>query len=126
MSCLCGNPEKGFDCVCDHIRKFEGDGIFVCPQHGVYSAGESICERCEVAEEYEDFDDLDEYDDFYFDDDDITEEDIMIEQDDDDDRIELYDNEIGSADIEENDPYESDSYVDGDGDIIPEDDPDDY
>lgn len=46
--CKCGNPDYGFDCVCDHVRKHPGDIEFSCEFCGLYNASEPRCNKCEA------------------------------------------------------------------------------
>lgn len=46
--CDCGNPEYGFDCVCDHVRNNPGNIDYSCEFHGLYLASKPICNRCEA------------------------------------------------------------------------------
>lgn len=45
--CTCGNPEYGFDCVCDFVEKHLGDKLFSCEWCGIYEASEPRCNECE-------------------------------------------------------------------------------
>lgn len=45
--CTCGNPEYGFDCVCDHVHKNPGDIEYSCEFCGIYSASKPRCNKCE-------------------------------------------------------------------------------
>ena len=45
--CTCGNPEHGFDCVCDHVKKNPGNRSFACEMCGIYNAGKPRCNLCE-------------------------------------------------------------------------------
>lgn len=47
FSCKCGNPEYGFDCVCDHVRNNPGDIEFSCEFCGIFSASKPRCNKCE-------------------------------------------------------------------------------
>ena len=45
--CTCGNPEFGFDCVCDHVENNPGNIDFSCEFHGLYTASIPRCNKCE-------------------------------------------------------------------------------
>lgn len=45
-SCHCGNPEMGFDCVCDFVARYPGDKKFCCEYCGIYEAAVPRCNRC--------------------------------------------------------------------------------
>jgi hypothetical protein len=47
MKCKCGNPEMGFDCVCDWVKKHPGEREFSCEICGLYDASEPRCNKCE-------------------------------------------------------------------------------
>lgn len=44
--CTCGNERYGFDCVCDHLKKYPGDIEFICPNCGIYSSEKQKCDEC--------------------------------------------------------------------------------
>ena len=46
-TCDCGNPEHGFDCVCDWVRIHPGDTDYACEFCGIYTAEIPRCNRCE-------------------------------------------------------------------------------
>jgi len=45
--CTCGNPEFGFNCVCEWVEKNPGGTEFVCEWCGIYRASKARCNRCE-------------------------------------------------------------------------------
>jgi len=45
--CTCGNPEFGFDCVCNWVKSHPGDKEFICDFCGFYHASEPMCNKCE-------------------------------------------------------------------------------
>jgi len=47
MECTCGNPEFGFNCACEHMRKSPGNRQFSCEFCGFYAASKGQCSRCE-------------------------------------------------------------------------------
>lgn len=49
-TCNCGNPQFGFDCVCEWVEKYPGDREFTCEFCGLYTAGEARCNKCEENE----------------------------------------------------------------------------
>jgi hypothetical protein len=49
--CNCGNPEVGFDCVCDFVRKHPGENEFSCEHCGIYKAARPRCVMCENNQE---------------------------------------------------------------------------
>ena len=46
--CTCGNPEFGFNCVCDWMKKHPGNKEYSCEWCGIYTASEPRCNKCEV------------------------------------------------------------------------------
>ena len=46
-TCNCGNPDFGFDCVCDHVKNYPGDMEFSCEYCGLYTASNPRCSKCE-------------------------------------------------------------------------------
>lgn len=48
--CICGNPEMGFDCVCQHVEENPGNLSFSCEFCGLYNASSPRCTKCEVDE----------------------------------------------------------------------------
>ena len=46
--CMCGNPEYGFDCVCDHVKNNTGDIDYSCEFCGLYTASKPRCNKCEA------------------------------------------------------------------------------
>lgn len=46
--CNCGNPEYGFNCVCDHIKNNPGTTEYSCEFCGLYSANKPNCNKCET------------------------------------------------------------------------------
>lgn len=48
--CECGNPEMGFDCVCEHVKKNPGNKNYCCEFCGIYTASKSRCNKCEESE----------------------------------------------------------------------------
>jgi hypothetical protein len=46
--CVCGNPDYGFNCVCDHVKNNPGDVLFTCEFCGIYHAARPVCNRCEA------------------------------------------------------------------------------
>ena len=55
--CNCGNPEHGFDCVCNHIKNNPGSNEYSCEFCGLYSASKPRCNKCELDKEYDVFSD---------------------------------------------------------------------
>ena len=51
--CTCGNPEMGFDCVCDFVKRFPGNIHFSCEYDGFYTASKRRCNKCEEYKEDE-------------------------------------------------------------------------
>jgi hypothetical protein len=47
LECSCGNPEMGFNCVCDWVEKNPGDIAYSCEFCGIYTAGKPRCNHCE-------------------------------------------------------------------------------
>ena len=47
MKCDCGNPEFGFNCVCEHVIKNPGDIEYTCDFCGLYNASKPVCNKCE-------------------------------------------------------------------------------
>lgn len=47
MNCKCSNPEWGFNCVCDWVKKNPGDNNYSCEFCGLYSASKPQCNQCE-------------------------------------------------------------------------------
>lgn len=45
--CDCGNPEMGFDCVCDFVKKNPGEITFGCNFCGIYESSKPRCNECE-------------------------------------------------------------------------------
>jgi hypothetical protein len=48
MTCNCGNPEFGFDCVCDWVKDHPGNIEYCCEFCGMYTAGKPRCNKCEA------------------------------------------------------------------------------
>lgn len=46
--CTCGNPECGFDCICDHMRKHPGKNEYECEYCGIYDSNKPRCNKCEL------------------------------------------------------------------------------
>ncbi len=44
--CTCGNPQMGFGCVCDWVRRHPGNIEYSCEFCGVYSAAKPRCNKC--------------------------------------------------------------------------------
>ena len=44
---MCEQVKYGFDCVCDHIKKFPGTNEYSCEICGIYSASKPRCNKCE-------------------------------------------------------------------------------
>jgi len=53
MECVCGNPEMGFDCVCEWVQSHPGKKHYSCEFCGLYTAGAARCNQCEEYEENE-------------------------------------------------------------------------
>lgn len=47
IECICGNPEFGFDCTCEHTINNPGDIDFSCGFCGLYTASKPRCNKCE-------------------------------------------------------------------------------
>jgi hypothetical protein len=45
--CTCGNPQFGFDCVCDFVKKNPGSNEYSCEHCGTYKASKPRCNMCE-------------------------------------------------------------------------------
>jgi len=45
--CTCGNPQMGFDCVCEWVKKHPGDINYSCEFCGIYTASAPRCNKCE-------------------------------------------------------------------------------
>ena len=48
--CTCGNPHYGFNCVCDFVKKNQGNKTFSCEFHGLYTAASPCCNKCKECE----------------------------------------------------------------------------
>lgn len=48
--CTCGNPEMGFDCVCEWVALHKGDIEYTCEYCGIYKANKPRCNMCEASE----------------------------------------------------------------------------
>lgn len=46
--CKCGNPEMGFECICEWIETHPGTINFVCEYCGIYTASKPRCSQCET------------------------------------------------------------------------------
>lgn len=62
MKCTCGNPKMGFDCSCEHEKKYPGDINYACEFCGIYTASEPKCNKCEPDYDIEDFGEFDSLD----------------------------------------------------------------
>lgn len=49
--CTCSNPEYGFDCACEHVKKYPGDTEYSCEFCGLYVASRPKCNKCESEED---------------------------------------------------------------------------
>lgn len=47
MECSCGNPEMGFDCVCEWVKKNPGTNQYSCEFCGIYQSSKKRCNKCE-------------------------------------------------------------------------------
>lgn len=54
LECKCGNPEFGFNCVCDFVEDNPGSIDFTCEFCGIYTAGKARCNKCEADQPSED------------------------------------------------------------------------
>lgn len=45
--CTCGNPQLGFNCVCDWVKKHPGKKNYACEFDGIYTASKPRCNKCE-------------------------------------------------------------------------------
>jgi hypothetical protein len=45
--CNCGNPQYGFNCVCEWVKKNPGSREFLCDFCGIYRASKQKCSECE-------------------------------------------------------------------------------
>ena len=45
--CTCGNPQLGFDCVCDFVKQNPGNNEYECEHCGIYHASKPRCNKCE-------------------------------------------------------------------------------
>lgn len=45
--CTCGNPDFGFDCMCQHMKDNPGEIEYSCEYCGLYTASKPRCNRCE-------------------------------------------------------------------------------
>lgn len=52
--CTCGNPEAGFNCICEFVREHPGENEYVCEYCGVYQASRPNCVMCEEEEKEDD------------------------------------------------------------------------
>jgi hypothetical protein len=50
-NCTCGNPEMGFDCICEWVRSHPGTINYVCEFCGCYTASTAHCNKCEESAE---------------------------------------------------------------------------
>ena len=46
--CACGNPQFGFNCMCEWMRDNPGDIEFCCTYCGLYTASKARCSECEA------------------------------------------------------------------------------
>jgi len=46
-TCTCGNPQFGFDCMCEFVRENPGTINFTCEFCGIYTASKARCNKCE-------------------------------------------------------------------------------
>jgi hypothetical protein len=49
--CDCGNPEMGYDCVCEWVMWHPGEISYTCEFCGLYDASAPRCDKCKVLEE---------------------------------------------------------------------------
>lgn len=47
MKCECGNPQYGFNCVCEWVKMHPGTIQFACEFCGIYDAAKAKCNKCE-------------------------------------------------------------------------------
>jgi hypothetical protein len=47
INCTCGNPQHGFPCMCDWMKKYPGNNQYSCPYCGIYQAEIPRCMQCE-------------------------------------------------------------------------------
>ena len=47
-TCTCGNPEWGFDCVCQWVKDHPGEIDYSCEYCGLYTASDQRCSECEA------------------------------------------------------------------------------
>lgn len=78
--CICGNPENGFSCTCEHEFRYTGDIYYSCDICGKYTASQPICEMCEEIDEDEELVINNEF----LDNDILTDDDVLIDIDDED------------------------------------------
>ena len=45
--CGCGNPEMGFNCVCEWMSNHPGEKEYSCEYCGLYTASEPQCNCCQ-------------------------------------------------------------------------------
>lgn len=48
--CTCGNPELGFNCMCEWMRENPGTNNYMCGYCGSYTASHPRCSKCELEE----------------------------------------------------------------------------
>ncbi len=51
LLCTCGNPENGFDCVCEWVRMNPGNICYTCEYCGLYTASAPRCNKCKEVTE---------------------------------------------------------------------------
>jgi len=51
QECTCGNPEMGFNCMCNFVKNNPGIINYCCEYCGLYTASRPRCNRCEAEEE---------------------------------------------------------------------------
>jgi hypothetical protein len=55
MKCTCGNPEMGFNCMCEWMKSHPGNTEYICSFCGFYNASKARCGECVLVD-----DDIDE------------------------------------------------------------------
>ena len=50
-ACTCGNPEYGFNCMCEWVKLHPGDVNYTCKFCGIYTAAKACCNKCEVSDD---------------------------------------------------------------------------
>lgn len=46
--CHCGNPQYGFNCMCDWVELHPGQNSYSCEFCGLYDAAIPRCNKCQI------------------------------------------------------------------------------